>query len=164
MLWEKYAPKLFGICLRHCRTQTEAEEVLQESFIKVFDKLADYKNEGSFEGWIRRITVNTALTHLRLTHKFTFETDTDAATQLSNFAFEPLEKVEAKDLLVAIKKLPENYKVVLNLYCIDGYSHQEIANQLDISVSASRVLLHRAKQILSQKLGHKKKEISAYEQ
>jgi len=164
MLWEKYAPKLFGVCLRHCRNQTEAEEVLQESFIKIFDKLADFKNHGSFEGWIRKITVNTALTHLRLTHKFTFETDIEAAIQLSNYSFEPLEKVEAQELLVAIKKLPENYKVVLNLFCIDGYSHQEIAKQLEISATASRVLLHRAKQLLSQKLGLNKKEISAYEQ
>lgn len=123
----------------------------------------DYKNQGSFEGWMRRITVNTALTHLRLTNKFTLETDTDAAIHLCKHAFEPLENIQVKDLLNTIQMLPKKYKVVLNLFCIDGYSHQEIAAQLGISEAASRVHLHRAKQLLSQKLGLKKKENLAYE-
>ncbi len=136
---------------------------MQESFIKIFSKLSDFKNQGSFEGWMRRITVNTALTHLRLTHKFTLETDTEAAIYLREHAFEPLENIQVKELLNTIQTLPENYKVVLNLYCIDGYSHPEIAAQLGISEAASRVHLHRAKQLLSQKLGLKKKENLAYE-
>lgn len=163
LLWERYAPLLFGICIRHCRNQTEAEEVLQESFIKIFENLASYKNQGSFEGWLRKITVNTALTHLRLTYKFTQETDADLAHQLSNHAFDPLEKVAAKDLLTAIQKLPENYKVVLNLFCIDGYSHQEISALLNISEGNSRTHLHRAKQLLSQKLGLHKNKMKVYE-
>ncbi len=163
LLWERFAPKLFGVCLRHCRTQTEAEEVLQESFIKIFDKLHQFQFEGSFEGWLKRITVHTALTHLRLTQKFTLESDASLLENDILERFEPIEQLAFKDLLQTIQQLPENYKVVLNLFCIDGYSHQEIAQQLGISEANSRVYLYRAKQLLIQKLQINKREGVAYD-
>lgn len=134
--------------MRYCRCREDAEEVLQEGFIKIFGKLKHFENSGSFEAWMRKIMVNTALTQLRLSKKYTFEYNINEMPDLFIADTNPLSKMEAKEILSIINKLPEPYKTVLNMFSIDGYSHQEIAQELGISEASSRVALHRAKALL----------------
>ncbi len=131
--------------MRYCRNRTEAEEVLQEGFIKIFDKLPHYKQIGSFEHWLRRIMINTALTYLRLSKKFVNELDVYELGEVFLTETDPLKQLEAKQLMKFIQELPHPQQSVMNLFSIDGYSHQEIAELLGISEAASRVMLHRAK-------------------
>lgn len=152
LLWDRYSPRLFGVCLRYCRTRAEAEEVLQEGFIKIFDRLRQFREKGSFEAWMRTIMIHTALTHLRLTKKYTAEMDVTEKVDLFLADTDPLRKLEGKDLMALIKTLPEPQQTILNLFSVDGYPHAEIAGMLQISEASSRVLLHRAKALLLQKL------------
>jgi len=121
-LWEKYAPKLYGICLRHLSHPHDAEEVLQEGFIKIYAGIKSYKFTGSFEGWLKRIVINTALTHLRLTKKIKMEEDLLGIDSLLQWQVNPLVQLEAKELLRILNSLPQNLATVLNLFSIDGYS------------------------------------------
>jgi RNA polymerase sigma factor (sigma-70 family) len=155
LLWDKYAPQLFGVCMRYCRNRSEAEEVLQEGFIKIFDRLSQYKQNGSFEHWLRRIMINTALTYLRLSKKFVNELDVYELGEVFLTDTNPLKQLEAKDLMKLIQVLPLPQQSVMNLFSIDGYSHQEIAHLLGISEAASRVMLHRAKAKLIELCGDK---------
>ncbi|OYU94659.1 MAG: hypothetical protein CFE21_15390 [Bacteroidetes bacterium B1(2017)] len=154
LLWDTYAPKLFGVCRRYCPIRTEAEEVLQEGFIKIFDKLSQYKQNGSFESWLRKIMINTALTQLRLNKKYTFELDVNELTEVFLTDTDPLKQLEAKQLMNLIQTLPYPQQSVMNLFSIDGYSHKEIAELLGITEASSRVLLHRAKAKLIEQSAH----------
>lgn len=138
----------------------EAEDVLVASFTKIFDKIDQFKGEGSFEGWIRRIVVNEALTWLRKNRSMYVETDLEKAD------FEPdyenaSNHLEAEDLLRMIQQLPTGYQIVFNLYAIDGYSHKEIAEQLNISENTSKSQLSRARVYLQKLLAQQ--EWAGYE-
>ncbi|MEA5258105.1 sigma-70 family RNA polymerase sigma factor [Arcicella aquatica] len=146
-VYEKYSPKMLGICFRYVHDEFEAEEIMIEGFVKVFDKINSFKLEGSFEGWIRRIMVNESLMYLRSNKKAQFEVSYD------QILYEPEPEqfrtdLETKDLLKLIEKLPTGYKTVFNLYAIEGYSHAEIAEQLGITESTSKSQLSRARVIL----------------
>ncbi len=150
-LFDIYSSKMYGVCYRYVKHAMEAEDVLVVAFTKVFERIGQFKNEGSFEGWIRRIMINESLTYLRKNRTMYVETDLEKAdrepdySQLSNH-------LEAEDLLKMIDQLPPGYRVVFNMYAIDGYTHKEIADQLGINENTSKSQLSRARTYLQKLL------------
>ncbi len=147
-LYSRFAPKMFGVCLRYADDYETAKDYLQEAFISVFTMLHTYSGNGSFEGWIRRIVVNTALQNLRknsiIDYKYEL-TDVD----FSEFQTEHIiESISAGELVNIIATLPKGFRTVFNLYAIEGYSHKEIAEMLDISEEGSRSQYSRARKSL----------------
>jgi len=150
-LYEKYSAKMFGVCLRYVKDYSEAEDVLITAFMKVFDRLVQYKGQGSFEGWIRRVTINEALTFLRKNRNMYLEVEIEKIDKEPEF--QKLEnELEVEDLLNMVKRLPEGYRMVFNLYAIEGYSHKEIAKKLEINVNTSKSQLSRARKLLQKYL------------
>ncbi len=150
-LYEHFAGKMHALCCRYIKDKMEAEDVLVTSFTKIFDRIGQFKNEGSFEGWIRRIVVNESLSYLRRNKSMYLEMDIEAADREPDY--ERLEsQLEADDLLKLISDLPAGYRIVFNLYAIDGYSHKEIAEQLGITESTSKSQLSRARVALQKAL------------
>ncbi len=145
MLYDKFSPKMLGVCYRYMHSMQEAEDVLQETFIKVFKHLKDFKNEGSLEGWVRRITVNTALNHIKKNKRIAQELEIDNAHQLQSNVQVDLSNYDTKLLMDIMHKMPDGYKVIMNLFAIEGYSHKEIADQLGIAEGTSRSQFLRAK-------------------
>lgn len=146
-LYERYSAKMFGVCLRYAGSTEEAEDILQEGFIKVFRKIGSYRGEGSFEGWIRRIFVNTAIEQFRrktymqpITER---EENTVEATYLS-----VLDNLAEKDIIKLVQQLSPGYRTVFNMYVVEGYTHRQIAEALGISEGTSKSQLSRAKIIL----------------
>ena len=150
-VFDLYSSRMYGICLRYVRSSMQAEDVLVMAFAKVFERITQFKGEGSFEGWIRRITVNEALTSLRRSRVMMVETDLEYADREPDYNALS-DHLEAEDLLKIIEKLPPGYRVVFNLYAIDGYSHKEIAEQLGISENTSKSQLSRARTYLQKLL------------
>jgi len=151
LLYDMYSSKMYGLCYRYVKDSMEAEDVLVTAFMKVFDKIQQFKGEGSFEGWIRRIVVNEALTYLRRHRSMYLETDLEQADREPNYNALS-DHLEAEDLLKMIQELPTGYRIVFNLYAIDGYSHKEIADQLGISENTSKSQLSRARTYLQRVL------------
>ncbi|HTE33970.1 MAG TPA: sigma-70 family RNA polymerase sigma factor [Chryseolinea sp.] len=154
LLYESYSSKMYGLCYRYVRNSMEAEDILVTAFMKVFDKIHQFKSEGSFEGWIRRIMVNEALTFLRRNRSMYLETELEQADREPNYDALS-DHLEAEDLLKMIQELPTGYGIVFNLYAIDGYSHKEIAEQLGISESTSKSQLSRARTYLQKLLAER---------
>ena len=151
LLYDRFSGKMFAVCCRYVKDQMEAEDVLVTAFTKILDRIGQYKGDGSFEGWIRRVIVNESLSYLRRNKSMYLETDIDAADLEPNY--ERLEsQLEAEDLLKLISELPSGYRIVFNLYEIDGYSHKEIGNQLGINESTSKSQLSRARSLLQKRL------------
>jgi RNA polymerase sigma factor (sigma-70 family) len=150
-LFDYYSSKMYSICYRYLKDAMTAEDAMITGFTKVFEKIGQFKEEGSFEGWIRRIMVNESLTIIRKQRYMFVETDLEEAhPQLD---FESIDhQLNAEDLLAMIAELPHGYRVVFNLYAIDGYTHQEIATQLGISENTSKSQLSRARVHLQKKL------------
>jgi RNA polymerase sigma-70 factor (ECF subfamily) len=150
-LYDKYAPKMFGICLRYAKNYHLAEDLLQEGFIKVYRNLGGFKGTGSFEGWMRRIFVNTAIEHYRknnLLYSVSEPTEAEAGP-VENGA---MENLSAADLMKLVNDLSDGYRMVFNLYAIEGYTHKEIGAMLGISEGTSKSQLARARNILKQKV------------
>lgn len=150
-LYETYSSKMYGLCYRYVKDSMEAEDILVTAFTKIFEKIDQFKNEGSFEGWIRRIVVNEALTHLRRNRSMYLETDLEQAEREPDYD-QLGDHLEVEDLLKMIEELPTGYRIVFNLYAIDGYSHKEIASQLGISENTSKSQLSRARTYLQKML------------
>jgi RNA polymerase sigma-70 factor (ECF subfamily) len=150
-LFDLYASKMYGVCFRYVKQAMEAEDILVMAFTKVFDRLSQFKGEGSFEGWIRRIMINEALTHLRKNRTMHLLTDLDQADRQPDYD-KLADHLEAEDLLRMIDKLPPGYRVVFNMYAIDGYSHKEIGTQLGITENTSKSQLSRARVFLQKLL------------
>lgn len=154
LLYRRHASKLFAVCLQYSGNDEEASDILQEGFIKIFANLSHYKHEGSFEGWMRRITVNTALEKFRCRHNLYRIDDIDMIQELDA---DPDNKdyadLEANDLLRIIRELPPKYRMVFNLYAIEGYSHKEISRMVNISEGTSKSNLSRARVILQRRVG-----------
>lgn len=145
-LFDSYSKKMMGVCLRYAQDSDEAQDVLQIGFIKVFEKLDMYNSTGSLEGWIRKIIVNTALDNIRRNKKFMNDVEIEKVDyQLHNYNEDAVDVLSAQDLLRVIQKMPTGFKTVFNLYVIEGYSHQEIADELNISVNTSKSQLSRAR-------------------
>ena len=151
LLYDTYSSKMYGLCYRYVKDSMEAEDVLVTAFMKVFDKIQQFKSEGSFEGWIRRIVVNEALTYLRRHRSMYLETELEQADREPDYNALS-DHLEAEDLLKMIQELPTGYRIVFNLYAIDGYSHKEIAEQLGISENTSKSQLSRARTYLQRVL------------
>lgn len=151
-LYRIFADKMYGVCLRYADNEDEAKDILQDGFIKVFTNLKQFNNKGSFEGWIRRIVVNTALEKFRdKKHMFAISMETEYDSNNNNYDH-ILSELSAKDLLKLIQELSPQYKTVFNLYAIEGYSHKEICNILDIKEGTSKSNLSRAREILKEKV------------
>jgi RNA polymerase sigma-70 factor (ECF subfamily) len=150
-LFDLYSSKMYGICYRYVRHGMEAEDILVTAFTKIFEKIDQFKGEGSFEGWIRRIIVNESLTHLRKARTMYLETELEQADLEPDYN-KLSDHLEAEDLLAMIQQLPAGYRVVFNMYAIDGYSHKEIAQHLGISENTSKSQLSRARVYLQKLL------------
>ncbi|HEX6224924.1 MAG TPA: sigma-70 family RNA polymerase sigma factor [Chryseolinea sp.] len=151
LLYDTYSSKMYAICYRYLKDSMQAEDVLVTSFTKVFEKIGQFKSEGSFEGWIRRIVVNEALTCLRKNRSMYLETELDQVDYDPNYS-NLHDHLEAEDLLRLVKELPAGYRIVFNMYAIDGYSHKEIAESLGISENTSKSQLSRARIYLQKQL------------
>jgi len=152
-LYKKFSGLMFGICLRYAGNRMEAQDVLQEVFVKIFNNIASYNHEGSFEGWLRRIAVNTSITNYRKNLKHAFQKDVDdlMRTGQEPSVFEDLE-FTAEEMMLCIEKLPQGYKTVFNLYVVEGFMHKEISEMLGIDVNTSKSQLSRAKTYLQREL------------
>jgi RNA polymerase sigma factor (sigma-70 family) len=144
-LYKLFSSKLFSICLKYSRNYVEAEDNLQDAFLTIFKKIEQFKHKGSFEGWLKRITVNTVLQRYRNEKVFDIINEDiveDAEIEIDD------ESISLDYLLQIIQELPDRYRLVFNLYVLDGYSHNDIANMLDINIGTSKSNLARARQIL----------------
>ena len=150
-LFEKYAGILMTICRRYAGDKHEAEDMLQDAFISIFSHIDQFKSAGSFEGWLKRITVNAAIKILQR-RKIKLIGITDEQHELISMDFNILSKLNAEDLLKLISQLPDGYRVIFNLYAIEGYSHDEIAGILKIKTATSRSQLSKARAILKDKI------------
>ena len=153
-LYETFSSKMCALCCRYVKDSMEAEDVLVTAFTKILDRIDQYKGEGSFEGWIRRVVVNEALTYLRRNRSMYIETELEAADREPDYQLIS-DHLEAEDLLNMIQELPAGYRIVFNLYAIDGYSHKEIADQLSISENTSKSQLSRARVYLQKILAER---------
>lgn len=152
MLFDKFARKMLGVCMRYAKSTEQAEDVLQDGFVKVFTKLKDFKHDGSLEGWIRRIMVNTSLDQIRKNAKMLGDTNIDdVGYKIENNAF-VFENLMADDLMKMVQAMPEGYKIVFNMFAIEGYSHGEIAETLGISENTSKSQYSRARAYLRERL------------
>lgn len=151
LLYDTYSSKMYGLCYRYVKDSMEAEDVLVTSFMKIFQKIDQFKNQGSFEGWIRRIVVNEALTCLRRKRTMYLETELEQVDHDPNYQTLS-DHLEEEDLLQLVKELPTGYRIVFNMYAIDGYSHKEIAESLGISENTSKSQLSRARTYLQKVL------------
>lgn len=152
MLFDKFAPKMLAVCLRYTNNQMEAEDVLQDAFIKVFQKINAFNMEGSLEGWIRRIMVNTSIDAIRKNKLNNLGANIDDVGFKISEASLPSDHIMADDLMKIIQCLPEGYKVVFNMYAIEGYSHKEIGELLKISENTSKSQYSRARAYLKTQL------------
>lgn len=151
-LFEMYAPKMFGVCLRYSKSEEQAEDALQDGFIKVYKNLKKYQGNGSFEGWIRRIIVNTCLDSIRKNVKYQDNvTIDDVGYKIEQHIF-VLDQLGEQDLLRLINELPDGYRIIFNMFAIEGYSHKEIAEELNISENTSKSQYSRARAYLRAKL------------
>ena len=153
-LYDLYAAKMYGICMRYAKNYHDAQDILQDGFIAVFKYLHTFKNKGSFEGWVKRIMINTAVKHYKekITH-LSISIDKMEENGVSNNELkEECSRVELKELTEIIQTLPAQYRIVFNMHAIEGYSHKEIANTLNISEGTSRSNYLRARSILKYKL------------
>ncbi|HML86743.1 MAG TPA: sigma-70 family RNA polymerase sigma factor, partial [Bacteroidales bacterium] len=161
-LYDKFASKMLGVCLRYSHDQEEAEDMLQEGFVKVFSHINDYRGDGSFEGWIRRVMINSAINYFVKNKRHYFQDDVDDLGEVIEDNRVHYDQLHVKDLLRVIQALPDGYRTVFNLYEIEGYQHEEIAEMLGISVSTSKTQLLHSKRLLQKRLADYSREIKGY--
>ena len=150
-LYEKFAPLMFALCQRYINDYAEAEDVLICGFTKVFAKIRQFKSEGSFEGWIRRVIVNEALSYIRRNKSMYLEVELENADCEPDYR-QMHDQLEVEELQKMVNSLPSGYKTVFNLYAIEGFSHREIAQKLGISENTSKSQLSRARAHLQKRL------------
>jgi RNA polymerase sigma-70 factor (ECF subfamily) len=152
-VFDRYASRMLGVCYRYARNNSDAEDILQDAFIKVFAKVKQFKGDGSFEGWIRRIVINTALKKYTLS-RYSKEIAGYELAETSHDAADPLAygHLTEKDLLAMINNLPDGYRLIFNLYVIEGYQHDEIAEMLGIQAGTSRSQLVKARLLLQKQI------------
>lgn len=149
-LYNQYKSWLFGMCLRYSANRADAEDVLQEGFVKIYRNIAQYNNKGSFEGWMCRIMINTAINiNKKWMSKAVFDQDVHFEKEVD---FNVVQQLSAKDLMRVVQELPTGYRTVFNLYVIDGYSHKEIGEMLGVSEGTSKSQLARGKKMLQEKV------------
>ena len=146
-LYERFSPKMYAVCLRYAGNAEEAEDILQEGFIKIFNKITSFRGEGSFEGWIRRIFVNTAIEQFRKKNYLKPITEVEENTVEGKY-LSVLDSLAEKDIIQLVQQLSPGYRTVFNMYVVEGYTHKQIAEILGISEGTSKSQLSRAKLIL----------------
>jgi len=158
-VFDLYAGRMLGVCQRYARNTMDAEDMLQDAFIKVFEKINQFKNEGSFEGWIRKIVVNTALKKYTVS-RYTmerFDKDVESYDERYQTDATPFTNLTEKEILELIHALPDGYRIIFNLYVIEGYRHEEIAVMLQINSGTSRSQLAKARAMLQKQILAKQK-------
>jgi len=167
-LYDKYASSLRILCMRYAKNLTEAEDILQEAFIKIFSKVKQYSGKGSFEGWLKRIVVNTAISYFRKSNKKGYlynielikesDIETEEENSESDINSSDIKSVilnadfSSEDILKIINNLPENYRIVFNLYVFEEYGHKEIGEMLNMSANTSKSQLSRARKLIQKQL------------
>lgn len=164
-VYKHYASKMSAVCLRYCRTSFEAEDVFHDSILKVFKHLHSYKEEYPFDVWVKRITINTAINHYNKNIKFSDHDsiNSDANENESGF-IDSIDYLSDEELLLIINKLPDGYRLIFNLYGIEGYTHKEIAEMLHISEVTSRTQFFKARKLIKSILINHKKISNEYQQ
>jgi len=159
-LFERFAPGMLYLCRRYAVDMNEAEDMLQEGFIRMFGNLDKFRHEGHFEGWVRRIFVNSAIKYYRRTKIHNGASDLEIATGLQSADPDAVQVLSENELMQLLTELPTGYKVVFNLFAIEGYSHKEIAEMLGIEESTSRSQLVKARKMLQSKVNELQRVIS----
>ncbi len=154
MLYQRFSSKMYGVCLRYCKNTDDAQDLLQDGFVKVFRNIEKFRGDGSFEGWMRRIFVNTSIEHFRRTSKNYSVTDTEDVS-IEDPSLTALDNLAEKDIIKMIQELSPGYRQVFNMYVIEGYSHKDIGEILGISEGTSKSQLARAKGILKKMVEEK---------
>lgn len=147
-LYDILASKLMGICLRYTKSKDSAEDYLQESFIKIYTNISKFENKGSFEGWAKRVTVNTILKGFSKKNVLDKSNDIDGIIEPSSHQVDVISSMAHRELLSFLARLPKGKRIIFNLYVIEGYTHKEIAEQLEISEGTSKSQLAKAKEML----------------
>jgi len=150
-LYQKFSPKMYAICLRYASNADDAADLLQEGFIKVFKNLQKFRGEGSFEGWMRRVFVNTCIEHFRKKVYLNSITENEERT-IEDYSANALDNLAEKDIVQLIQELSPGYRTVFNLYVVEGFSHKEIGDLLQISEGTSKSQLARAKMLLQKRV------------
>ena len=151
-LYEHYAPKFKGIAFRYVGNENEANDLIQETFVKIYKSVNSYKGDGNFEGWMKRILVNSCLNYIKREKKYAFDFDTTLVEQPSTKWDSAISEMSFEEIVAVINRLPVGYKTVFNLAVFDGYSHKEIGEMIGITESASRSQLSKAKNKLKEEL------------
>lgn len=151
-LYDRLAPTMFPVCLRYVGDRNLAEDLLQDGFVTLFSKLDSFKGEGSFEGWARKIFVNTALMHLRKKDVLKTSDEIENARHLSSDISTPTEEIGYKELMKLIMSMPTGFRTVFNMYIVEGYSHKEISEMLGTTETTSRTQLRRARLWLQERI------------
>ncbi len=162
-LYDTFAPKMMAVCCRYARDREEAADFLQEGFIKIFHSIHRYEFQGSLEGWIRRIIVNTAIDLIRKRKSSQLEVPIGAEIADTVMDEDKMDNLEIEYLLRVIQSLPTGYRVVFNMYAIEGYAHAEIGEQLGISESTSRSQYTRAKALIKKRIHEDSMEFKSYQ-
>jgi RNA polymerase sigma factor (sigma-70 family) len=157
-LYHRFAPKMFGICRRYGGNEMEAEEILQTGFMSIFSHLHQFRFEGSFDGWIRRIFVNTGINHCKKNLKFSHDVELTAMENDAAQMEDALSKMSTKELLSMIQGLAPGHRAIFNMYVIENFHHKEIAEILGIAVGTSKSQLHWAKASMRRMLNDREKE------
>ena len=152
MLYKACSGKMLGVCMRYAKDHFEAEDMMQTGFIKIFKKINDFRGDGSFEGWMRRIMVHTSIEFYRKNLRSLNVVDIDESHEQSATTAFDMSSINVKDLMRLIQNLSNGYRLVFNMYAIEGYSHKEIAEQLGITEGASKSQLSRARAILREQI------------
>ncbi len=152
ILYDRYYRVLLGICMRYAKSIDEAEDTLQTGMLRIFKKINTYEGKGSFEGWMKRIMVNIAIDNFRKSNKHYFHEDIEEVNGQPFVAAEIPSELNSRDLLKMVQKLPDGYRIVFNMFAIEGYSHKEIANKLGISENTSKTQLKKARNSLKKML------------
>ena len=151
-LYKQFASKMLGVCMRYAKDKMEAEDMLQNGFIRVFQKIGDYRGDGSFEGWVRRIMVHSSIEYYRKHHKMMQLVEIEESGDEPSVKPLAFANLNARDLIALIQQLSPGYKIVFNLYAIEGYSHKEIGEMVGITEGASKSQLSRARTILKEQI------------
>ncbi len=152
LFFERYSPRLMGVCIRYSNSQDEANDMLQDGFIKIFQKLGSFNGTGSFEGWMHRTMSNTCLDNIRKNKKFKFGVEIENAESEVHVPENALSEIRTKELLELIARLPEGYRIVFNMFAIEGYGHKEIADELGITENTSKSQYRKARLWLQKEL------------
>lgn len=162
-MYDKYSRLLLGVCLRYASDKAEAEDILQDCFLKIFFNIKDFSGTGSFPGWLRKVTVNTAITHYHKNLKYRYHVDIEdyVSVETGVSSFED-DFFTSEELFKVLNELPSGYRMVFNLYAVEGYKHKEIAKMLRIDTNTSKSQYSRAKAVIRQKLDRLGKIKSSY--